>query len=109
MESSSLSVYHMVIYVSIAIVCLYALSFRLGIRVYPQNRKLSQTSRNVLDIMQLFVVAVGIMLVWRGMYNLFDLYFMPSYPFWGNLTASVIGFGIILVMGGKDALANYVG
>lgn len=40
-------------------------------------------------------VGIGVIFVWRGAWNLMDLYFFPLSPLWGNIGAIVLGIIII--------------
>lgn len=41
------------------------------------------------------VMCIWIVFVWKGIWSLVDLYFLPSYPFAGNILAILIGVFII--------------
>ncbi len=46
-------------------------------------------------------VAIGIVLVWRGIWNLLDIYFLPNYPILSNLIGIFVGL-LILYLPDKD-------
>ena len=43
----------------------------------------------------IFVVFLGTVMVWRGIYNLLNLYWLAPYPLWSNFTSIFIGLMIV--------------
>jgi hypothetical protein len=97
-----------IFYILLALLLLYSIAYSLGIRWY-RHRDDFPIANKIADTIQLLVIAVGIMFVWKGMYSLIDHLFMPQYPVAGNIIAFVYGFTIILIAGGLQAFSNFIG
>jgi hypothetical protein len=45
----------------------------------------------------IFVVCIAIVMIWRWLWNLLDMYVFPNYPLLSDLICICIGVGILLV------------
>ena len=50
---------------------------------------------HIHQIWFLFTVFLGTVLVWRGLYNLMNIYWLPSYPMISNISSVLIGLMIV--------------
>lgn len=41
------------------------------------------------------LIATAVVIFWRGLWNLIDMYFFPHYPVWSNLISMLIGLFIL--------------
>jgi len=97
-----------IFYVLLALLLLYSIAYSSGIRWYIK-RDTYPFANKIADTIQLLVIAVGIMFVWKGMYSLIDHLFMPQSPIVGNIIAFLYGFAIILITGGVQTFSNFIG
>ncbi len=37
------------------------------------------------------VVVIGVVMVWRGLWNLLDMFILPGHPFWSSVVSIVLG------------------
>lgn len=62
---------------------------KLARRVVPQRLKVSL--RPQPKFFSTLLVVVAIILVWRGLWNLVDVYLFPHYPMLSNIVGLIIG------------------
>ena len=106
MKSSSSST--TTFYIAIAVLFAYVIIYRMGLRFYIKN-SMHPTANKIAETIQFTVIAIGIVFFWKGMYSLIDIMFMPEYPIIGNIIAAIIGFALIVIVGGLDAISLYIG
>jgi hypothetical protein len=97
-----------IFYILLVILLIYAIAYSSGLRLYVK-RDTHPLANKIADAIQLLVIAVGIMFVWKGMYSLIDHLFMPHCPIIGNIIAFLYGFAIILIAGGVQTFSNFIG
>ena len=44
-----------------------------------------------------FLVGAGIILFWRGIWDLADIYILPGYPVYSAIVSMLIGMGILML------------
>ena len=44
-----------------------------------------------------FIVGVSLIMFWRGIWGLLDLYFLPNYEVWSYLIAGLVGLLLLYV------------
>jgi len=88
------------------IILIFALLYRFGKIVVP---KASTSKNHPFYWFRIFVIAAGIVYFWKGGYSMVDIYFFPNYPLVANIGAIFIGFLLVVLMGGRSALENYIG
>ena len=54
-------------------------------------RKDHNSNRNI------FLVCICIVMIWRGLWNLLDMYFFPNKPFFSNLICVVLWVFMLLI------------
>lgn len=54
----------------------------------------------------IFVAVTGVVMIWRGMWQLMDMYLFPGQPLLSSITSVVIGITILLL---DDFLLNELG
>jgi len=57
--------------------------------------------RNYDSNRNIFVVCVAIVMIWRWLWNILDMYIFPNHPFLSDLFCIVIGIAILLIDDGK--------
>jgi hypothetical protein len=88
------------------IIVIFALLYRFGKIVIP---KASTSKNHPFHWLRIFIIAAGIVYFWKGGYSMVDIYFFPNYPLVANIGAIFIGFFLVVLMGGRTALENYIG
>jgi uncharacterized membrane protein len=98
----------LVFYIAIAALFTYAIAYRAGLRLYVKKAN-HPTANKIADTIQFLAIAVGIVFFWKGAYSLIDNMFMPGCPVVGNIIAALLGFALIVIVGGLDAISVYIG
>lgn len=96
---------YIIFYIIIFLIFLYSVLYYFKVIPVPATGPLL----NISNMARLLALSVGVIMVWKGLYSLIDLHFLSQYPFFGNLTATIIGILIIFLIGGETALNNYFG
>ncbi|USN58796.1 MAG: hypothetical protein H6767_01535 [Candidatus Peribacteria bacterium] len=66
-----------------------------------KKRKLYKIRRIVISNIQLFIISVSIIMIWRGIWNFLDEYFVADYFFFSNFFSIILGI-IILFLNNFD-------
>ncbi len=53
--------------------------------------------RKIWKDVKIFTDLVGVILIWRGVWSLFDVYFFPENPILSNIVGIAIGLVLLLV------------
>ena len=59
--------------------------------IFSQFKRLKQIHQMFFSL----VVFVGIILVWRGVYNIMNQYWFPEYPAFSNVSGIIVGLIIL--------------
>jgi hypothetical protein len=89
------------------IIVIFALLYRFGKIVIP--KEVATSKNHPFHWLRIFIIAAGIVYFWKGGYSMVDIYFFPNYPLVANIGAIIIGFFLVVLMGGRTALENYIG
>lgn len=60
-----------------------------------KSKKVSVSLRPRSRFLWTLLIAVAVILVWRGVWNLVDIYFLPEYPILSNVLGILLGVLII--------------
>ena len=91
----------------VLIVLAYTLFYKLRFHFF-KHKLVGKSKGIIFSSLQLFVLATGVMFFWKGAYSMVDNCFYPDFPLISNLLAIVIGFILILFMGGKKSFEYYI-
>ena len=94
-------------YFCLFLVVLYALLYRLKVVKISVDAPVWVTT--LFELFNLFVLSIGVIFVWKGLYSLIDIHFLINNPFVGNILAFLIGFTILFLIGGQEAIYQYFG
>ena len=47
------------------------------------------------------ITVIAIVMIWRGVWNLLDAYFLTENPFWSNVLSILIGLAILYLPNGN--------
>jgi hypothetical protein len=94
-------------YLCLFLVVLYALLYRLKVAKISVDAPVWVTT--LFELFNLFVLSIGVIFVWKGLYSLIDIHFLINSPFVGNILAFLIGFTILFLIGGQQAIYQYFG
>uniref|UniRef100_A0A6C0D0Y8 Uncharacterized protein n=1 Tax=viral metagenome TaxID=1070528 RepID=A0A6C0D0Y8_9ZZZZ len=96
-----------VFYFCLFLIILYALLYRL--KVVKISTDAPVWVITLFELFNLFVLSIGVIFVWKGLYSLIDIHFLINNPFIGNVLAFLIGFTILFLIGGQQAIYQYFG
>ena len=65
------------------------------------SRKVKKFRRNYDSNRNIFVVCIAIVMIWKWIWDLLDLYIFPNYPLLSNLVCISIGVLVLLMDDGK--------
>lgn len=65
------------------------------------SRKFRRFRKDYNSNWNIFVVCIAIVMIWRGIWGLLDMYIFPGLPLISNLVCIGIGVGILLMDDGK--------
>ena len=91
----------------VGFVFLYSVLFR--VHLFSSKNSGQTIVSPFFELTRLFAVAVGVIMVWKGLYSLIDLHFMSKNPILGNIMATMIGFCILYLIGGEKTISNVFG
>lgn len=64
-------------------------------------KKLKNFRRNYNSNWNIFVVCIAIVMIWRWIWDLLDMYIFPNHPLFSNLICIAIGVIVLLVDDGN--------
>ena len=65
------------------------------------SRRIRKFRRDYNSNRNIFVVCIAIVMIWRGIWNLLDMYIFPHHPLISDLICIAIGITVLLIDDGK--------
>ena len=65
------------------------------------SRKIRKFRRNYNSNRKIFLVCIAVVMIWRWIWDLLDMYIFPNYPLFSNLICIGIWIVILLMDDGK--------
>ena len=65
------------------------------------SRRVRNFRKNYDSNRNIFVVCIAIVMIWRGIWDLLDMYIFPNHPLISNLVCIGIGIAVLLMDDGK--------
>lgn len=62
-----------------------------------KKKTLIKAKKNTLRNIDLFLIAIAVIMIWRGVWNLIDIYFVPEFVFISNILSIICGIVILLI------------
>lgn len=75
----------------------YNVSMKMLKRIHKILKVIKKFRRNNKSNLNIFLIFAAIVMIWRGIANLLDLYFFPNNPLVGNLICIVLWLFILLL------------
>ena len=71
------------------------------IETSSKKKKIGFSLRPTKSFFFLIMVVTCVVLIWRGIWNLLDMYFLNNHPIWSNVIGIVLGV-IVLYLPDRD-------
>jgi len=62
-----------------------------------QEVKKRFTKKSLLNDLRIFLIAIAIIMIWRGVWNLIDHYFLPNYWVLSSVLSIIIWIAILIL------------